>query len=260
MFKYTSFGKVAEAGVQAALLAQAGFNGDTDALDGPYCFWKSADQTAWQPDKLIEGLGQDWTHKVGYKTYPSNLPTAGAKDCFIALIQENNMKPEEIEKITARISNVWRFKSQSENRLLTEEDYVFNIKYQLACAAYGLKPTHWLDPDVRKDRKIRAFMERVQYDIGHDEEKFNAARQTDPAAHYMRAEILTGSQTFTKDTIYNKGANKPGFQLTDDDLVEKFTENVSRILSKDKAGKVVDAVWKLDRILSVNDFTGLLAP
>jgi 2-methylcitrate dehydratase PrpD len=257
--KYTVFGRIAEAGVTAALLAKRGFTADPDVLDSEICFWKVGDQ-GWQPDKISDGLGQ-WKHVVSHKRFPSNLPTAGGKECFIALVEENNIQPDEIEKVVLMVRPVWQFKSMWDNKLRTEEDFCFNIPYQLGCAAYRIKPTHWLDPEVRQDPRIRAFMQRVQFDIGHDPVEFERAKQKDPTAESMSAEIAARGKTFKKHSTHYKGQNSPPeFRFTDGELSEKFSENVSRVLSKEQTSKAIAAIFKLEEYPRAADVIRLLSP
>jgi 2-methylcitrate dehydratase PrpD len=257
--KYTVFGRIAEAGVTAALMAKMGFTGDPEVLDSKTCFWKPGGQ-AWQPEKMSEGLGQ-WKHIMRYKRFPSNRPTAGAKDCFIALVEENDIKPDEIEKITFRARPECLSKPIRDNQLMTEEDYCFNIPYQLGCAAYRIKPTRWLDKETRQDSRIRSFMQRVRFDIGFDKGEFELAKKKDPRAIYMSAEILARGETFKKSSLHVRGQDWPAeFRFTDEELIEKFKENVSPVLSEDAADEAAAAILKMEGFTRINDVTKLLRP
>ena len=261
MTKYTVFGPIAQAGVTAALLAQMGFTGDREALDGDYASWKPTGERVWDADKVTDGLGVEWTHSMGYKRYPSNLPSAGAKDCFIDIIEKHHIQPDEIEKITIRMSPLWKHRSIRDNRLQTEEDYIFNVPYQLACAAYRINPTRWLDPDVRRDPKLQAFMQRVTFDIGCDERAFELAKRADPSANLMSAEVVSSRGTFKKQSLQNKGRSRPAeCRMTDEELVDKFKENVSKVFSSDAATKAVRAVFDLEKAANVAALMEVLAP
>jgi 2-methylcitrate dehydratase PrpD len=259
--KYTVFGQVAETGVISALLAQMGFTGDDEILDRESCFWKAAGQKAWTPDKIVQNIGEKWTHTISYKRYPSNYPTAGAKDCLSEIIEENDVQPEEIEKITARIWPIWQYRSMRENRLRTEEDFIFNVPYQLTCAAFRINPTRWLDPEVRKDPELSGFMKRVKFDIDCDEKEYNQAKESNPKANLCSAEIVARGTTFKKQTLYRKGLNSPPeCRMTDNELVDKFKGNVSKILSGGAAMKVAGAIFEIDKFGRASDVIGMLSP
>lgn len=259
MVKYTVFGQIAEAGVKSALLAQMGFTADSDSLDGEDSLWKT--NQVWEPQIIADDLGKTWLHKMSYKAYPSNLGTAGAKDCLIDLLQENNIKAEEIEKITARVSPVWHHKSMRCNTLLTEEDFVYNVAYQLACAAHRINPCRWLDQCVRDDPRVMAFLDRVDFDIDCDQEAFSEARLNDPGAQLMSAEVVARGNVFKKQSLFYRGASSPKeFRLTDEDLIAKFRENVSLVLSPVAANKALAAVFDLEKMTNICDLTELFAP
>ncbi|MBI4296718.1 MAG: MmgE/PrpD family protein [Chloroflexi bacterium] len=260
MTKYTVFGRIAEAGVTAALLAQMGFTADREALDGERCFWKTGDESNWDAESVSAGLGEIWRHRISYKVYPSNLPTAGAKDCFIQILEENSIQPEEIEKVTVRIAPVWQYRSMHDNRLRTEQDFIFNVRYQLSCAAHRIKPTRWLDAEVRQDPRLRAFMARVPFDIGCDEEAFVRAREKDPGANLMSAEIVARGKTFRKQTVYHRGLNREGYRLTDEELVAKFNDNVSKVLTVEVARRAVSAIFEVEKLAKMSELTGILVP
>ncbi len=257
MVKYTVFGQIAEAGVRAALLAQMGFTADAEALDGETSLWKRG---TWEPHKITEGLGDEWIHKIGYKLYPSNLGTAGAKDCLISIVTENNIQPEDIDKVTARISPVWQHRAMRENTLKTQEDFLFNVAYQLSCAAHRVSPARWLDAEVRNDPKLRTFMQRVQFDIGCDEKEYSEVRLKNPGAELMSAEVIVRGRAYRKQTHHHRGADSPvEYRLTDEELIAKFRDNVSLALSRDATSKAVDAVFNLEKIGRIEAFAQLFA-
>ncbi|MFC1984943.1 MmgE/PrpD family protein [Chloroflexota bacterium] len=260
MTKYAVSGWGTQAGVTSALLAQMGFTGDTEVLDGEICFWEYTGHQYWDAKRLLEELGRKWLHKISYKQYPTNMPMAGALDCFIQIIEENDIQPEEIQKITARITPLPQYKHMHQNKLRTPLDFHFNIPYAMACAAHRINPAHWIDQDVRQDQKLREFMQRVEFEIGSDENAFGLAMLADSNASLASAEVVAKGKTFKKKTLHNKGSWEQEFRNTDEELVEKFRENVSRVLPLDKADKVVRAVFELEKLENAAELMKMVAP
>ena len=102
MTKPLHVGRAAENGVTAALLAARGFSADPDALDGPWGFF-AVQGGGVSADKISQGFGKVWTivePGVSIKPYPCGVLTHPTIDLMLKLVSENNVKPDEIDKVT----------------------------------------------------------------------------------------------------------------------------------------------------------------
>jgi 2-methylcitrate dehydratase PrpD len=186
---------------------------------------------------------------------------AGALDKFIQIINENSLQPEDIQKVSLRVWPVTNLGFARENQLRTEQDFHFKPPYAVACAVHRIPPARWLDRKVRQDPKIRDFMQKVEFDIACDEEEFAQARIKDPSAALMSAEVVARGKTFRRQTLHAKGSWQPEeFKNTDEELIKKFRGNVSRVLRSDKANKVVDTVFRLEKLENAAKLMKMLSP
>lgn len=72
MTKYGPPGFTAEVGVRSAVLANAGYYGDTDIFQGDYCYWRFAGHQKWNVKPVTEKIGRQWKClEVSYKKYPA---------------------------------------------------------------------------------------------------------------------------------------------------------------------------------------------
>ena len=72
MTKYGSPGWGAHVGIISALLAAAGYEGDTDLFDGEYGFWRYTGYQEWKSEEILANLGREWhSYQMDYKQYPS---------------------------------------------------------------------------------------------------------------------------------------------------------------------------------------------
>jgi 2-methylcitrate dehydratase PrpD len=182
-------------------------------------------------------------------------------DRFIQLIEENNFEPKDIENIVAQPNPIAQFTFWTENRLRTPEDYFFNIPYLLACAAHRINPAHWHDPEVKQDQRIKEFIQRVPVEVVIDEGDFLKAKREDPRTFKMRLELRARGTMFKEDIPYMKGAFEPEeYRSTDDDLIRKFCDNTSRILSQEKAGQAAHVLLEIDTFDSVAKAMQKIAP
>ncbi|MFC2019711.1 MmgE/PrpD family protein [Chloroflexota bacterium] len=258
MTKYAIFGWGAQSGVTAALLAEAGFTGDTDVLDGEDSFWKYTGHQEWDTGRALAGIGSQWLHKISYKVYPSSFFMAGALDCFIRIIEENDLKPEEIEGIIARVSPVIRHRMAQENKLKTPIDFSFSPPYCLACAAHRIPYGRWLDPEVRGDSRLHRFIKRVEFDIGFNEKEFGLARLKNPGAILSSAEVIARGKAYKQQTLYNKGS--AAAPITDEELSQKFRENVSSVLLEARSERIIKTVFELEKVKRAAELMEMLVP
>jgi 2-methylcitrate dehydratase PrpD len=102
-------GMGARAGLQAALMAEAGFRGVRDCLDHPGGWMRSRPFAGGDADRasLIDGLGErtELTH-TAYKRYPVGGPTQPAVEGLLDLLPE--IRTEEVETVRIEMPGRWQ--------------------------------------------------------------------------------------------------------------------------------------------------------
>ena len=182
-------------------------------------------------------------------------------DKFIQIIDENDLKPEEIERVVFTLHPIVQFRLWQENKLRTTEDYCFYAPFLLGCAAHRIKSTRWLDQDLREDPRIREFMQRVEFEPKIDEKAFALAMLKDPYARPMAVEVTARGRTYKEETVYLKGAWQPEeFRSSDEWIIEKFSDNSAKVLSSDTISEVSKAIFYLDAFENIRDVIELISP
>jgi len=182
-------------------------------------------------------------------------------DKFIQIIEENGFQPEDIDTIVAQPTPAFQFKAWKENALKSAEDYCFNARYLLACAAYRIPPFRWQDPEIRQDAKLWEFMKRVNFGIVVDEKDFGLAQLEDPRTFQMRIEVVAGGKTFKEKRPYPKGLPEPvEFRNTDQELIEKFIDNASQIIPSNKATESAKTILELEGLSNVAYLNEMVCP
>ena len=93
-------GEAAMKGLMAATLASEGFVGSADAIEGKHGLLHGYTDDA-QVEKATAGLREVWeTMRIGVKPYPACRYTHAAVDGLLDLVREQDLKAEEITKIT----------------------------------------------------------------------------------------------------------------------------------------------------------------
>jgi 2-methylcitrate dehydratase PrpD len=177
-------------------------------------------------------------------------------------MEENDLQPEDIETITHRPHPVCQFEYETRNQLITEDDYAFHGGYLLACAAHRINPARWHDPEVKEDPGIMKFMQRVEFKIVIDEKKYKSLALEHPDAIPMGVEVVARGQVFKEENVHVKGTWQPEeFRNTDEELIEKFSHNSSRVLSPDKIDRVSHTILcELDTLEDITEVMEILSP
>jgi len=259
MTRYGAAGPAAQAGITSALLAEMGYTGDTELFDGEYSFWR---YTGLVPrgEEVLSDLGVEWySTRITYKLYPCASVLQGVMDKFTRIIEENDFQPDDIEKVGTKPHPVLPYKAWRENTLRTPDDQCFSGPYLLACAAHRLNRAHWHDPEVRQDPKILDFIKKASPAV--DEKDFASGEFGDPRKSTSSMEMVAKGKTFREETPQQKGRWTPDeFRATDQELVEKFIDNASRILHPNRAKEAAQTLLELEKVGNIAQIIEMVSP
>ena len=240
MTKYGVPGWQNTGGVMAALLAEMGFIGDTTVFDEKEGFGKFAGYENWNPGRILEGLGQNWNYftKIQYKWYPSCRMFQTELDCFIKIIEDHHLRPEEIEKVEIYGHPTLEAPAFTNRELVSIVDIQFNPAYIFAMAANGIpKGVDWQDMEIARSSRIQEFVGKVNYQA-HPEFGTKIASMVEVTA---RGEKFKEEKKFI-------GVH----EMTEEEIIAKFRHNASRILTEQKIENAINDILELDKITDIN--------
>jgi aconitate decarboxylase len=253
MVKRLHAGRAAQAGVQAALLAQHGFTGISDVLEAGYGGFLSSFSSRPDPDRLTAGLGTVWeTTQVGFKLYPSVTSIHTALDALDTVMTEQGLVGGDIERISAGCSHMtyvhtgWPYKPAG----VTAAQ--MNLFYGLAVIALH-RDASVIQYDEAKlaDPAVLRFIERIS---AYEDEGLEAMGA--PFRHACRLELTTrDGRTFRHERLARRGS--PEDAVGEAEIVRKFMSNVHGILSVEVATRLRGIVMGLDE-LHTRDLTDLM--
>lgn len=256
MIKYVSAGWICQTSVSAALLAREGYTGNPHVFDGEYGFWRFYGAERWSPEMVVDGLGNKWRFmEMAYKPYPCCRFFHGQLDAFIDIIDKNNLQPDDIESVTSYaipfVANAAPYDVQ------TQIDAQFSLPFVFAVAAHHIKiGAAWQDWETIRDPKIRAFMKKVTMTV---DPKAVEVKRKDPKSWPARVEVTAKGRTYSGETTYARGTNFTDMKATDDELVEKFRSNASRLLTEKKIDRAVECIFSLEKVNDITELTSILA-
>lgn len=243
-------GFAASAGVTAAFLARAGITGSRRFLTGPYGFYSLYEAGDFEPQRVVEGLGDHQTIcDLSIKPYPSCRMTHAAIDAALALRGEIP-DPSAIEKIhVSAASMVAEMVGKPfEIGPNPQVDAQFSIPYTVACAL--VRGGVFLD-DLKEaaivDSAVNALAARVRTTVDPD----LAPKDILPAAMTV---TLTDGRTLTHRTAVPLG--NPQNPMDDAQVRDKFHRCLDQsgvTLPESAAPALLDRIQHLEDLPDIGE-------
>jgi 2-methylcitrate dehydratase PrpD len=257
--KYAMAGWQNTGSIMAVLLAQMGHTGDTTILEADHGFWEICGYDEWRPDRMMNNMGREWFFSnVQYKMYPCCGVLSTSIDCFVNIVEENSLMPEEIENVTIFSHPSVDMPLFLSREIKTIVDVQFCVPYLCSVVAHRVKTgIEWQDPDTMKSPKILGFMDKVVFQ-GHPE--FGKHWLKDFASNVGMAEVKARGKTFKEERVYARGTPGKDPKIGRDEIVEKFRHNASRILPPDKIDGALKAILELETVKNISELMYQLTP
>lgn len=239
-------GKAAMDGVLAASLVEQDLTASANSLEGDFGYLAvmSGDPA---PERISAGLGETWNlTSNGHKLYPSGSLTHPMLDGVLALVESEDLDPNDVSAIAVRVSPpAARFTDLP--CPVTRMQAKFSLRHCAAAAVvFRRLGTEELDVVTRPD--IVDLRDRVKI-------------VADPALGKQDADVevvLTSGRTLTIEVRGNRGT--PAAPLGDDELSTKFRSLVGPVLGADRTEKLLATCWNIDGIADVSTLLAQTRP
>jgi 2-methylcitrate dehydratase PrpD len=215
-------GNAAQAGLRAALLAEAGFTGPATVLEGTHGFYQ-----AFAPSKkpdfgvLLEDLGSRWIiESLAFKPFACGTMTQPFVDCAIEL-RHAGVRATDIESMVCEVGEgtVHRLWEPLAQKQRPPNGYAgkFSTPYCIAVGLIDGKAGFEQFTDARaSDSQVRALAAKVAYVVDPDNE------YPSEFSGHIRATLEDGSVMEVRKSHMRGGAQEP---LSDDEIGAKFQDN-----------------------------------
>lgn len=243
MSKPLHAGRAAEAGVTAALAAREGVTGSLNVIEGEAGFGRAmGDNPDW--NKLFESLGKDFhICRMTFKNHTCCGHTFAAIDGALALQKKMGVAANDIERVSVgtykAALDVARYEQPR-----TPAEARFSLKYVVATAlTHGSVRLAAFEPARMEDRVTRSFMEKISVSVD---------KQLDAAFPHQRAarvSIVAGGRS--EEHLQPTRIGDPDAPLSDAQLNEKYLELAVPVLGQDRAGKLLERLWKLEQLKAI---------
>lgn len=246
-------GWAAQAGVQAALLAEAGATGPATVIEGRFGLLASHAGATDGAAAICERLGESWElENVVVKPFPACHFAHSSTWAAAELAERHGLGPADIEEIVVRIPPEGEAlvldPLGAKRRPRTPYDAKFSLPFTVA---------HHL---VHGRLDVGSFSEGA---IAEPEVLALAARvRAEPLPERAPSRFAGGARIVTRggeehDLFVPNAPGSPANPLGEDWLVEKFVRNAEPALGRDAARELADALRALDDAPSLAPVTGL---
>src|SRR5438876_6938993 len=240
-------GMGARNGITAAMMAQAGFTGVSDVLDGEHNALQALSREP-RPEEMVAGLGSRFfVTETAIKPFSVGYPIQAPLDAFLKLVREHKLSVDNVERIVvklpedgARIVN---------DRSMPDVNCQHIIALALVEGAVSFEDSH--SYERMADPKVLAAKERVQLIADRG--------LMDPAAPRSgRVEVtLRNGQTISHFTRHPPGTKEN--PLNTERVNEKARSLMTPVLGAERTETVIRRVNALEKLNEVRELRPLLA-
>ncbi len=248
MTKSLHAGIAAAHGVQAALLAQAGFTADSSIIESPLGFAKvfgHREEVDWA--EVIKKLGKTFfitgSGGLSIKPYPSCAFTHCAIDAALYIKKEHKINTTDIVEIELGVSP---FDKQIliHHHPRTGLEGKFSLEYCVAWALVSgeLRLKHFTDEAVTQ-LEVNSLMEKMKWVEKYPRPVMGTATGFGTKSVNVR---LKNGREYSKEVTIAKGM--PQNPLTTDEFNAKYRDCVSTVLSKEYVDETLFILTNLEQM------------
>jgi 2-methylcitrate dehydratase PrpD len=248
-------GRSCESGIVAAEFAQLGWTATPIVLEADRGFFKAAGG-GYDPAAIVGKLGQPWTFAfpgVSIKPHPSGSLTHPGMGLMLDLIRRHDIRPTQVARVKVG-TNRHMPNALIHHRPTNELQAKFSMEFCMAILLLQRKGglAEFTDRVVNRP-DVRAMIEKVEFGVHPDAEAAGYEKMTT----IIDVELTDGRKVGGRADF---GKGSPANPMSDEELADKFRECAAwGGLPTSRAAKIVDLVFRLDKLKSIREITRLLA-
>jgi 2-methylcitrate dehydratase PrpD len=258
MVKPLHMGRAAEDGIISAQLAELGYEGHPEALEGHKGFFH-AFAGGFDPNKIQGKLGRPFSivdPGVSIKPYPCGVVGHSAMDAMQALVVQHDLRPGNVAHVKVSTgSNVLPPKGPLRyKKAQTALQGKFCVPFQMASMIIRRKAgrREFTDEFVQSSM-VQEMMDRVEAVIDPEIDALGG----DKIVGLIELQLKDGKTIRGKSAEYYRGG--PLNPLTREELGEKFNDCVHEILTPVQASKLMETIESLENLDSVRGLSEMAA-
>jgi len=248
-------GRSCESGIVAAEFARLGWTATPIVLEAGRGFFKAAGG-GYEPVAIEAKLGNPWSFAfpgVSIKPHPSGSLTHPGMGLMLDLIRKHDIRPKEVRRVAVG-TNRHMPNALIHHRPTNELQAKFSMEFCMAILLLERKAglAEFTDKVVNR-RDVQEMIARIQFSEHPEAEAAGYEKMTT----LVEIELADGKKVNGRADF---GKGSPTNPMSDDELADKFRECAAwGKLPKASAEKVIGLVFRLEKLKSIRELTGLLA-
>jgi len=241
----------AYSGILGALLAQKGFKGPLNVVEGHHGFAEVVAGGEMDLEKLRQPR-KDWTILYTWiKSLAANGGSQGLLEATLKLVKEHDIRPEDVAEVRIKTnSHVYeRHGNPARRDPKTKYTADHSCYYQTAVAVLdrAVGPEQFSDEKLR-DPRVREMADRVFVEPDPKTDEFLSSGIV---------EITTKKgQKYICQVLHPKG--HPMNPMTDADVEEKFRSMAGKLMGEQQMSRIIDTIYNLDKLDDIGELVKLL--
>jgi len=239
-------GMPARNGVAAAAMVAHGFTGVEDALSGERSFYAAYGRKP-EPEKLVAGLGEVFeVMNTNIKRWSVGSPIQAPLDALLLLLEEHKFRADDVVRLSVRVSH--QGANTTNNRAMPDICMQHLCAVMVMDGTVSFKASH--DDKRMRDKKVLGLRAKVQ--LSGDDELTRAM----PSRQGIVEVVLRNGTTLRKHVKAVRGtAENP---MTRAEVDAKAYDLIVPVFGKQRARRLCDAIWSLDKLQNVRKLRSLL--
>jgi 2-methylcitrate dehydratase PrpD len=250
-------GWAAHAGLIAALLAREGFTGPASIIEGGLGFLHGYSPSS-RPEKVMAEWGNPYEiMKTSVKPHACCRYKQGPIDCIMSIVRENGLAEQDIEKIVVSVLKAGKALVAEPRQIKLNPKSIVDAQFSMpfGAAMAVIYRRAFLDQYCEENivsPRVRALMQRVDCIENPELEK------EFPHKWPAEVEIVTrAGRSYRLRLEYPKG--DPENALSWEEIIEKFNNLASAVISAEQCGVIVDRVRAIEEESNIMCFMNALA-
>ncbi|MGQ0568988.1 MAG: MmgE/PrpD family protein [Armatimonadota bacterium] len=234
-------GWISMGGVLAGQMAQRGFRGRLEILDGDMGFWAMAGSDQCDFERLTDGLGHRFEMlNVAFKPYPCCRYIHSAAEALETILSTQARSSDEIERVVVRsVPLLGAFMDYAPKTFV---DGQFSLPYVLGLVLARRRPGYgWLSQDSLADPDVLSAAHTITF------EPDDAAAEAFAAREYPATVTVHTARGAVSETVAIPRGD-PRRPLLEEEIQAKFLSLAAPVLGPRRAGRLMDLVYGLEDV------------
>lgn len=242
MGKSFQVAKAAQNGVQSALMAQKGVDGPTLVFEGEKGFFKAFAGKTCDTEAVCRKLGTDF-HVTGtyFKKHAACRHIHSAVDAIAEVVSRESLAVDEIESIDVETYTIAR--NLTGHMVSRESELAAKFSMPISIGlivVFGHLDATAFKKHFISDPRVLAIANKVSVRVNPENDTVY------PKQRPARVTINTKTKAYTHEVVYPKG--EPENPLLDEELVDKYRNNVEVLYSPAQANRIKDMILNMENI------------